>query len=75
MSKKVIHFKLKVGEFYKTRNGRKALISNIINDSHNPYPVFVIAIGDSTSYSVNRNGFFISEKNRRKNDLVAYWKD
>lgn len=73
MPKKVISFELKVGEFYKTRNGRKAVISNIINDPYNPYPVFVMAIGDTAPYSVNRKGFFISEKDKRTSDLVAQW--
>ena len=68
-------FKLKVGKFYKTRDGRKVIISNIIDDPYNPYPVFVMAIGDTALYCVNRNGFFISEKDIRASDLVAPWKD
>ena len=63
-------FKIEVGKFYKTRNGRKAWVVSRQQDEHYPY---IIAILDEVDdYAVTKDGRFYDDR-PYSFDLVGQW--
>lgn len=65
-------FKLEVGKFYRTRDGRKAWIIAYQQGKHYPYIVAVLGLADVCA--VLGNGCYFDDKNCGK-DLVAPWEE
>lgn len=65
-------FKLEVGKFYRTRDGRKAWIIAYQQGKHYPYIVAVLGLVDVCA--VLGNGCYFDDKNCGK-DLVAPWEE
>ncbi len=65
-------FKIEVGKFYKTRDGRKAWVVSRQQDEHYPY---IIAILDEVdAYAVTKDGRFYDDRPYAY-DLVAPWEN
>lgn len=65
--------KLKVGKFYKTRDGRKAFIFTKIDNAQYPF-AFIVVDGDFNSKSCTVTGFHFDTKQDQL-DLVAPWEE
>ena len=63
-------FKLEVGKFYKTREGRKAWVVSYKQGLN--YPYIVAVLGHEETYTVLENGYFSFENHSHK-DLIAPW--
>ena len=63
-------FKIEVGKFYKTRDGRKAWVVSRHQDEHFPYVIAVL--GEVDAYAVTKDGRFYDDKPYAY-DLVAPW--
>ena len=66
-------FKIEVGKFYKTRDGRKAWITEY-RDTEDVFPFLVAAQKELALYSVTKEGRFYSE-GISGTDLVAPWEE
>lgn len=64
--------KLEVGKFYKTRDGRKALVVSRHQDEHFPYVIAVL--GKVDAYAVTKDGRFYDDRPYAY-DLVAPWEE
>lgn len=64
--------KLEVGKFYKTRDGRKAIVFAKIGREY-PYPFYVAKVENPVTYSVDADGRKTDEEN--PSDLVATWEE
>lgn len=65
-------FKIEVGKFYKTRDGRKAWVVSRQQDEHYPY---VIAVLDEVdAYAVTKDGSFYDDR-PYSFDLVSPWEN
>ena len=65
--------KLEVGKCYRTRDGRKAFISSINNDSEFPFRGIIIGF-DSTAVWLE-NGKFNVYQSENDLDLISEWSD
>ncbi len=65
--------KIEVGKCYKTRDGRKAFISSINNDSEFPFRGIIIGF-DSTDKWLE-NGKFNVYQSENDLDLISEWSD
>ena len=66
-------FKIEVGKFYKTRDGRKAWITEY-RDTEDVFPFLVAAQKELALYSVTKEGRLYSE-GISGTDLVAPWEE
>lgn len=66
-------FKLEVGKFYKTRDGRKAAVTYLSTVCEDPRPVCVALIGTTKMYWVRTDGLKSNESGVL--DLVAPWEE
>lgn len=64
--------RLKVGEFYRTINGRKAFVYAKIGIDC-PYPFCVVTVGNLEYYTVNTKGKRAADE--QPLDLVSPWED
>lgn len=60
---------------YKTRDGRKVLVSNIYDPEEITYKVLGLIEGDSDTTTWTVEGWFESDSNESKDDIVAKWDD
>lgn len=67
-------FKLEVGKFYKTRDGRKSWITSVRNDKLNYYPFCCMVLGGNEVYHVDKQGFALCTETSEL-DLVAPWEE
>lgn len=67
--------KLEVGKFYKTRDGRKAIVLNVVKDDTRSCPVRVVVVDNTYEpYFVRKNGrLYKNEENAW--DIVAPWEE
>lgn len=67
--------KLEVGKFYKTRDGRKAIVLNVVKDDTRSCTVRVVVVDDTYDpYFVRKSGhLYKNEENVW--DIVAPWED
>lgn len=63
--------KLEVGKFYKTRDGKKAIILNI-SEFKNCY---VAIVGTNSTYYVGPSGLYSTDRSENDYDLVAPWEE
>lgn len=66
-------FKLEVGKFYRTRDGRKVAVTYLSTVRKDPYPVCVVLIGTTKMYWVRTDGLKSTESGVL--DLVAPWEE
>ena len=67
--------KLEVGKFYKTRDGRKAIVLNVVKDDTRSCPVRVVVVDNTYEpYFVRKSGrLYKNEENSW--DIVAPWEE
>lgn len=67
--------KLEVGKFYKTRDGRKAIVLNVVKDDTRSCPVRVVVVDNTYEpYFVRKSGhLYKNEENAW--DIVAPWEE
>lgn len=66
--------KIEVGKFYKTREGKKAFVYNILKGDN--YPVKAVIINDYRGVMpYDEDGFSYKNKEPMLDDLVAPWED
>jgi hypothetical protein len=64
--------KFEVGKFYRTRDGRKALVFNIVS-SDEIYPIRVAIIGLGSTAYMRSGRIWVNKES--PNDLIAEWID
>lgn len=63
--------KLEVGKFYRTREGRKAIV--LSNSLSKKYPFWACIVGEIQPYKVNIKGFTFSEDLPDEFDIISEW--
>lgn len=63
-------FKIEVGKFYKTRDGRKAWVVSRQQDEH--YPYIIAVLDEVDAYAVTKDGRFYDDR-PYSFDLVGEW--
>lgn len=67
--------KLEVGKFYKTRDGRKALVYGKYKETNEVYPYTVVVVGEPMSETCVSKAGEVVVGAENIEDLVAPWED